>query len=115
VLRIANALDVSCRDAESIGLETSRSGQGVWKAKRRSGEAAEVHIAAEIEFEDLFFGGTQLNQVDVASELERVLAPGFGQSVGKFESPLDAVHGGIGFTPEIRETRNVYADLIAAG
>src|SRR5579871_2166242 len=109
LIRIADALDVRRRYAKPVRL----SAVGRRNAGAEQRQAAEVHVAAKIQFEDLCFRGTQLNQVEVSAELEIVSAPGFFQNIRELESALNAVNRGVRFTTKVSEAGNIHADLIA--
>ncbi len=121
LIGIANALDVSGRDSETVGLHGSRPWQSghsrnvVRKTKRGGRKPAEVYVAAEVEFEDLFFGRAELNHVSVRAHLEIVSAADKAEVVREFESPFDTIDRGVGLAAKVREPGDIHGDLIAAG
>ena len=117
----ADALNEIRRNAKAIGLKSGCAGKAdgcagrqrdaIGKTKGARRKAAEVHDAAEIKFEDLLFGGTQLEKGEIRADLEGVAATGDGASIGELEAALDAIDGGVRLAAEIRVARNVYADV----
>jgi hypothetical protein len=120
LLGISDALNVRGGDAQAVGLQPDRpgkrdAGDGIREAESGSGEAAEVDVPAEIELENLCFGGAELNKVIVAAELEGVLAADDADLVRKFRASLDAIHGGIWLAAEVGIAGNVDTNVAAAG
>src|SRR5437879_5374704 len=99
---------------QSRGARQGNSGSVVRKTKCRCSKSAEVHVAAEIKFENLRLRRTQLNQVQIAPHFESVLAANDADIVREFKPALDAVHSGVWFPPKVGESRNIYADIGAA-
>src|SRR5208283_2124164 len=117
----ANALDVSCRNTQTVSLQggesrnrdasgarSSGSPKAVGQAESIGGKTPEVDVAAEIQFEDLLLFRAQLNDVDVLAHFEGVAAARQCGVVGKLIAALDAVHGGVGFAAEIGIAGNIY-------
>ena len=61
------------------------------------------------------FLGAQLNEIEVTAHLKSVMAAHEGYVVRKFKAPLDAIHRGVRFAPEVRIPRNIHSDIRAAG
>src|ERR1700693_2410680 len=121
----SDSLNVRGGYPQAIGLQAggARKSDGLTVAERhRVGEskavgreAAEVYVAAKIKRENLRFGGTQLDDVEVPAHFEGVPAANQRQVIGEFRAALDAIDGGIWFAAEICVARNVDADVGAAG
>ena len=120
VVGISNALDVRSGNSQAVRLQGSCARQRgdarniVRKAEGRCGEAAKIHVATEVEFEDLRLFGAQLDEVVIAADFESVAAANERQMVREFEAALDAVHGGVGLSPKISKPGDVDADVGAA-
>src|SRR5712692_11531701 len=76
---IPDALDECRRQAQSVGLHAGETWDGhaiECRGQRqvRRGKPAEVHHAAEIQFKDLRFLGTQLDVIDVRAHLKSMMS-----------------------------------------
>src|ERR1700686_4720683 len=107
----ADALNVRGGYPQTVGLQAG----GTWKSdgltvaeRHRVGEskgvgreAAEVYVAAKIKRENLRFGRTQLDDVEIPAHFEGVSAANQGEVIGEFRAALDAIDCGIWFAAEI--------------
>src|ERR1700731_4295989 len=121
----SDALNVRGGYSQAIGLQaggawesdglTVTERNGVGEFERVGREAAEVYVAAKIKRENLGFGGTQLDDVEVPAHFEGVPAANQREVIGEFRAALDAIDCGIWFTAEISVAGNVDTDVGAAG
>ena len=119
IVGIADALYIRSWNSQTVGLQSSRAGQGnsgstVRETELRRRESAEVHVAAEIQLKDLLLLGSQLNEIQIAAHLEGMFAANHADVVCEFKPALDAVYRGVRFAPEVRESRDVHTDIGAA-
>src|SRR5579859_6834410 len=110
IVGIADALDVGSWDSEAVGLQP----RCPRNARAKEGQSPKIDVAAEVELEDLCLFGAQLNEVVVAANFECMGAADERQVVSKLETSLNAVHGGVRFSSEIREAGDVDAYIRTA-
>src|SRR6516225_4642198 len=117
---VPDSFDVGGGHPETVRLDRGGAGQGdacdaVRKAKSGRRKPAKIHITAEVEFENLRLVGAQLDEVEIASDLESVAATDKRQVVCEFEAALDAIDRRIRLAAEVRGPGNIDADVGAAG
>src|SRR5215469_10361931 len=106
----ADALNIFRRYSEAIRLQAVEGGGR--RGKNRKG--AERGDTPEIQFEDLLFGRTQLNEVEVGPDLEGMPSVRDGANVRELITALDTIDRRIGLAAEVSVAGNVDAEVAAS-
>ena len=114
LIGISDSLNVSRGNSQSVCLQAGRTRECVWKSEGGCGESAKIDVTAEIEFEDLRFCGSELNQIEVGAEFEGVTPPGFRERIGELVAALQPIDRRVRLPTKLSDARNIDTDLIAA-